>query len=283
MLSQRMPESGSSWRGLQAFSFALLLGLCFLGYYAGRSLKAPPSESVQGGTHPVVSTLVPQSNAAAEQAPPVLPAGAARPHRRMHGAAGVPAVLTAPAIPAQASPLSLPTGTRFIEDRATTGLGKLKTINRTDEDAYIILVDASTHTRVRQVYVKAHDAFTMEHLDQGRYQVFFTTGLDWNGASEEFKLHAAYLDFGQDVAFAETPSAEGVVYDDRTITLNAVPHGTAQVAAISRAQFHAMTGRPLQAERPVGTTRVMSSAAGRDSSSGAAISEDGMPLRPAGM
>ncbi len=272
MPSQRMFDSTNSRRGFEAFSFVLVMALCFLGYRMGRDSQrlgtAASSLSGDLGRPAMASgwSSVAQKGpvpASARDDQAKREAAAALSHKQPTHAAHVVrkvARLTQPAVqvpePLQPAALSLPTGTRLIQDRATAGLGKLETINRTNEDAYVVIVDASTHTRVRQVYVKAKDAFTLEHLDQGRYRAFFTTGLDWDGANEEFKRNASYLDFGEEMSFQEIPSSQGTLYDYRTITLNAVPHGDVRAAAISKAQFHALTGRPLQPARPMSTKAV---------------------------
>jgi len=90
---------------------------------------------------------------------------------------------------------SLPTGTRIIPDQAATGRGELVAINGTAVDACVIILDSNTQKRVRKVYIRSQDSFTLGHLDPGDYIVRFATGIDWDDTGERFNRSASY--FGQ--------------------------------------------------------------------------------------
>jgi hypothetical protein len=107
----------------------------------------------------------------------------------------------------------LPTGTRIIPDQATSGDGELKAVNGTFLDACIMLVDASSHTRVREVSVQANGSFLLEHLAPGNYQMVFATGEDWDWRSERFNRDASYFEFGKILSFREDQNSYERHYD----------------------------------------------------------------------
>jgi hypothetical protein len=109
-------------------------------------------------------------------------------------------------------------------------------INGTGLDACVIVLDSSTQKRVRKVYIKSQDSFTLGHLNPGNYSVLFATGIDWDNAGEHFNRNASYFEFGKVLSFKE----EGG-YEQHTITLNPVANGNVRRRSISEAEFHALT------------------------------------------
>ena len=67
---------------------------------------------------------------------------------------------------------SLPTGTRLIADQATSGSGELESINGTQFDACVIVLNNETMKRVRKVYVKSQDSFMMGKLNPGNIKLY---------------------------------------------------------------------------------------------------------------
>jgi hypothetical protein len=138
---------------------------------------------------------------------------------------------------------SLKTGTRLMEDHATTGHGELEIVNGTRYDASLVVIDASTQLQVRKVYIKAQDALTLGRLSSGEYSVFFQTGEDWDNSTEDFNRHASYYEFGKNLAFEETSDSEAIHYERHSITLHPVPSGNVHSTSLSKSQFHALVGR----------------------------------------
>ena len=139
-------------------------------------------------------------------------------------------------------PKSLPTGTKLLEDRATGGNGELEAVNGTSYDAVVMVVDATSGTRYREVYIKTQDTLLMNRLDSGSYLVLFATGVGWNESTEQFERQAAYYQFGKTLAFEETNDLYAIHYEHHTITLHAVPRGNVRVKSLTLAEFHALSG-----------------------------------------
>jgi hypothetical protein len=140
-------------------------------------------------------------------------------------------------------PNPLPTGTRLIEDRATSGHGELEAINGTRYDAFLIVVDASNEKRVREVSINAHDAYTLDRLDRGSYTILFATGFVWNKLTEEFIKEGSYYEFGKTLEFEETNEGNSIHYEHHTITLHPVPLGNVRSKSLTVAEFHALSRR----------------------------------------
>jgi hypothetical protein len=136
----------------------------------------------------------------------------------------------------------LPTGTKCsssIAVQANSGSGELKAINGTAFDACVIVLDSSTQERVRMVYVKSQDSFTLDHLSPGNYNVLFATGTDWDNTGEHFNRNASYFEFGKVLSFEE----EGRSYERHTITLNPVANGNVHARSITEAEFHTLIAK----------------------------------------
>jgi hypothetical protein len=136
---------------------------------------------------------------------------------------------------------SLPTGTKIIDDQATTGRGELEAINGTGFDAcvFVFFLDSNTQKIVRKVYIKSQDSFTLGHLSPGNYNVLFAIGIDWDNTGERFNRNASYFEFGKVLSFEE----EGRSYEQHTITLNPVANGNVHARSISEAEFHALIAK----------------------------------------
>ncbi len=134
---------------------------------------------------------------------------------------------------------SLPTGTRLIADQATSGSGELESINGTQFDACVIVLNNETMKRVRKVYVKSQDSFMMGKLNPGNYKVIFATCIDWDNQGERFNRESSYFEFGKVLYFRE----DGNSYEKHTITLNPVSDGNVRARKISEAEFHALAGK----------------------------------------
>jgi hypothetical protein len=138
---------------------------------------------------------------------------------------------------------SLPTGTRIIPDEANSGSGELEAVNDTPHDACVIVIDVDTHARVRKVFIKAQDSYSLDHLAQGNYKVLFATGVDWDNVGERFNRSASYFEFGKLLSFQERSDSQYLHYERHSITLNAVPEGNVRPKPISEAEFHALSGK----------------------------------------
>lgn len=144
---------------------------------------------------------------------------------------------------ASQSARSLPTGTRIFADQDTSGHGELEIVNGTPHDSCIILLNADTNQRLRKIYIKAQDSFTLDHLNPRNYKVLFATGVDWNDDAERFNREASYFEFGKVLTFQESSDSRGVHYDHQSITLDPGLNGNVGARRITEAEFHSLTGK----------------------------------------
>jgi len=140
-----------------------------------------------------------------------------------------------PADPRPKNYNSPPTGTRIEEDVGNDGHGKLTVDNGTADDATVRLVLSETEQTARWFFVKSHESATVGGIEPGKYDLRFTTGLDWDAADEVFRWGAAYSEFDRKLNYVETLDAE--TYHEMSVTLHPVPHGNAPTSAISRERF----------------------------------------------
>jgi hypothetical protein len=150
----------------------------------------------------------------------------------------------------QAPARSLPTGTNCgeatsgqadtIPDGENSSEGELKAVNGTPWDACVVVVDPSSQKRAREVFVKAEESFSMEHLDPGIYDVVFALGKDWDERFMHFNRDATYFEVGKILSFTQDERSSV----RHTLTLHTVLDGNVTRKPISEAEFHALSGKP---------------------------------------
>lgn len=109
-------------------------------------------------------------------------------------------------------PRSLPTGTRIIPDGATSGHGELTADNGNRLDACLVLIDAASGVRVRKIYIKAGDSFTLKNISPGNYRVYFAIGSDWDSSDNKFKRDASYARFDEPFSYDEVDNGRKTDY-----------------------------------------------------------------------
>ena len=120
----------------------------------------------------------------------------------------------------------LPTGAT-IEPARGAGPSDLTVDNGTATDAAIRLVNIDSAMTARFVYIKAHDSYTLVGIEPGRYWLRFGLGRQWVASCRDF-LDASYNEFEMPLVFND---------DTISVTLHAVPLGTARTRTIDRNRF----------------------------------------------
>jgi hypothetical protein len=137
----------------------------------------------------------------------------------------------------QALRRSIPNGSRIVPDVATTGYGVLDVQNGTNQDAVMSLYDSVTDETIREVYAQARHSIRMKGIPEGRYQLVYTAGLEWDGSEAIFRYDPDYAQFEKDFAFTEERDQEGIQYHSITVTLHPVLGGNIRTKRISRQEF----------------------------------------------
>lgn len=121
----------------------------------------------------------------------------------------------------------------FLREAQSDGKGELTIENGTDQDGVVIL----TVNNIPQLsaYVRSHDALTVSGITDGIYQIYFSTGSEWNG--REFTVNASYRKFRDMLAFETRVSDDTITYTIWRITLHPVAGGTAATDNVGRDNF----------------------------------------------
>jgi hypothetical protein len=117
----------------------------------------------------------------------------------------------------------------------------LEILNGESEDAAVRLADFSTGKKVRFVYIRAGDTFSITGIDPGMYSVLFESGRDWVPACRGFIRGQDIQEFDKPLEFnvrAQVNDSGVEVFSTQgSITLYTVAHGNAKIHAIDRNRF----------------------------------------------
>ncbi len=113
------------------------------------------------------------------------------------------------------------------------GLGTLNIANGGGTDATISLVLRRARTATIAVYVHRRSSYTVTGIDDGSYQVYITSGRDWD--RHRFTRTCDFQKFDQNLTYTTTSTQ----YTTYHITLTPVHGGTAAISPVDPNQFPA--------------------------------------------
>ncbi|MQS11672.1 hypothetical protein F7Q99_05050 [Streptomyces kaniharaensis] len=143
-------------------------------------------------------------------------------------AAGYPTTLTVPQIPPPQT-RSLDSGTMVREGRLR-GHGVFKVDNGGKSDAVVSL--ALGGKSVHSVFVAKGDKASIEGVEDGRYEVYFSGGVDWDSDAKAFTQNCRFSKFQDTLAF-ET----GRTYTSWSITLQPAVGGNAKTDDVDEKNY----------------------------------------------
>jgi hypothetical protein len=132
---------------------------------------------------------------------------------------------------------SLTNGENIAPPSGETGLGTLKVINGTHDDAAIKLVDRNSGKTHRFVYLRANRDITLKGIASCLCTLKFSTGNDWNSRSRKFLRNSFFSQFDQVLDFREVRTTSSVQWMTYTATLHPVTHGNARTSSIRERDF----------------------------------------------
>jgi hypothetical protein len=127
------------------------------------------------------------------------------------------------------SPERLATGMKIEPDGDNSGQSKVKIINGTSSDAAVRLIDNSTNTTSRFVYIRSRESSSIEGMQPGTYSLLFASGSDWVSSCRQFLREENIQEYEKPVVIEE-----GYNY---SATLHAVPTGNVRAKKIDRKRF----------------------------------------------
>lgn len=133
------------------------------------------------------------------------------------------------------------TGERIEPDVGTSGRSSLEISNGLSVDAAVRLVDSSTNTTSRFVYVRAHDNLKIGGIQPSTYYLRFASGLDWIPACADFLRDENINEFEETFPFQQETVKDGDYYKTTwtkvSASLNPVLEGTVSARKIDRERF----------------------------------------------
>jgi hypothetical protein len=122
----------------------------------------------------------------------------------------------------------------FVKKGTRNGSGKLKIDNTGGaDDAAISVVPNNTKATAFTVYVMAGQSYTVSGVRDGTYQIYLTTGADWDGGANGFSRKCAFEKFADTFDFKTTSSQ----YTQWTITLQTSIGGNARTDDVNPGDF----------------------------------------------
>ena len=116
------------------------------------------------------------------------------------------------------------------------GLGRVVITNGTGFDAVAKLVDNSSETPRRAIYIRQRESGSITSIPPGRYRLQFQLGTDWLTERRFCRLSGS-SEFEDTFDYAEVKSDEGIKYSNHEVTLHPVKEGKAKVRELENSRF----------------------------------------------
>jgi hypothetical protein len=123
----------------------------------------------------------------------------------------------------------------FVRSGGRGARGSLSIGNGGSDDAVITL--ARGKRPVYSVYVRKDKKYQVTGVRDGTYQVFFSTGDDWDPGTKSFSRNCEFEQFEDSLSFRTTYSATMIRWSKWTISLQPVAGGTARTSEVDPGDF----------------------------------------------
>jgi hypothetical protein len=122
----------------------------------------------------------------------------------------------------------------FVKKGTRNGSGQLKIDNTGgSKDVSMSLATAGAKTTAFAVYVRAGSSYTVTGVKDGTYDIYMTSGTDWDPVGPGFSRDCGFSKFDDPLAFKTTNSQ----YTIWTLTLKASAAGNASTAEVNPDEF----------------------------------------------
>jgi hypothetical protein len=122
---------------------------------------------------------------------------------------------------------------RYLKRTATSGSGQLKIKNDGGTDGVASIVAANAKQPTIVVYVRGKQTFTVRGIRDGTYQIYLTTGADWDNAAKTFSRDCAFQRFDDTFKFSTTSTT----YTVWEFTVGDAPGGNATTSEVGADEF----------------------------------------------
>ncbi len=124
---------------------------------------------------------------------------------------------------------------RLLDSQRRNGRGQLKVNNGSERDAVVKLVKGGTP--IVSVYVSKRSEATVEKIDDGSYELFYTSGTDWDDQLETFTRSCQFERFDEPADFTTTSVTGGIQYTVMSVGLQPRIDGNALTTPVPSESF----------------------------------------------
>lgn len=128
-----------------------------------------------------------------------------------------------------------------INKQYLSGLGEINIENNSNEDSLAKLVRLDTKSSIYTVYIKAKSKYTIKGINNGIYDLYFSSGLNWDNENQKFLKNNYYSKFEEHFDFITKKIDQGdrisTEYTIFNVTLDPVIGGTAETNSVSEIEF----------------------------------------------
>ncbi|MGH3855621.1 MAG: hypothetical protein ACRDR6_19450 [Pseudonocardiaceae bacterium] len=115
------------------------------------------------------------------------------------------------------------------------GRGQFTIDNGTDSDAVVKLVQGGRP--IVSVYVSKMSSATVGQINDGSYELFYTSGADWDNQLKAFTRSCQFERFDQTAEFTTTSVSNGIEYTEQTVGLQPSINGNARTEPVPADSF----------------------------------------------
>lgn len=123
----------------------------------------------------------------------------------------------------------------LIDSQRRTGSGQLKVDNDTEHDAVVKLVQGGKP--IVSVYVSKESEATVEKINDGNYELFYTSGIDWDDQLDTFTRSCQFERFEAPAEFTTISIRGGVEYTVQSVGLQPRIGGNARTLTVPAQSF----------------------------------------------
>ncbi|MEO7195183.1 MAG: hypothetical protein ABIZ05_10220 [Pseudonocardiaceae bacterium] len=127
------------------------------------------------------------------------------------------------------------TNGQLVDSLQRNGRGQLTIDNGADSDAVVKLVQGGRP--IASVYVLKRSNATVGQINDGSYELFYTSGADWDNQLKVFTRSCQFERFDQAVEFTTTSVSNGIEYTEETVGLQPTINGNAQTEPVPAKSF----------------------------------------------
>jgi hypothetical protein len=128
----------------------------------------------------------------------------------------------------------------LVKQPTSSGLGQLTVHNNNDQDTVVSLVPRGSDVATMALYVRAKSSATTTGVADGAYQVYYTTGVDWDRSEHLFTRYCDFERLNKTIDFTATPQGNGVTgYTTEQITLHTIFAGNVTASRVPADKFPA--------------------------------------------